>query len=489
MALTKEQLEIIAEAKSGKTKLIKINAVSGAGKTSTLVEIEKALKPKSGRYLAYNAAIAGEAKEKFGNNIECSTIHSMAYRNVVSPFGLKVGFLRAKDITERIPYGRKLLVFEAMEKFFLSKYTNIEYFINEEYEQITNKEIDIIKAMMNKMKAGSISCTHGFYLKLFHIMLENGIIDFEEIDLLMLDEAGDVNPVTLEIFKLLKAKLKVLVGDDNQNIYSFNNTINGFEELKDEGTLMSLSKSFRVSSKIAEKVESFCHEYLDKNLIFEGRDYGSNYETKTVAHISRTNSSVVGNMIDLERKNKKYNITKSAKTMFELPLIILNLKPGCEILNPQYKFLSEDTDDYYDSLVLQREYQSLFGYIMSLHSDDISIKSACSLILKYGASAIFNTYKTAKSHEVGEDIYETTLTTAHSSKGLEFDTVIIDDDMNEKLDDILKNYEGLESENNKIINLLSKEEKEEFRLYYVATTRAKHVLINAKHLCAGNIIE
>jgi hypothetical protein len=491
VGLTQEQIKIVDMAKSKKHELIKINAISGAGKTSTLKEIEKATKPKTGLYLAYNKAIATEATEKFGNNIACSTVHSLAYRNVVMPFGLKAGFLRARDIVERVPYGRKLIIFEAMEQFFLSKHTDVDTFIDEEFDiKIQPNEIEVIKNMMNKMKSGVIVCTHGFYLKLFHIMLDKGIIEFGIHDLLMLDEAGDVNPVTLAIFKLLKARLKVMVGDNNQNIYSFNNTINGFEELKNEGILMSLSKSFRVSAKIASKIQPFCRTYLDKDMIFEGVDYGSDYEPQTVAYISRTNSSLVGQMIELASKKQPYNITKPAKTMFELPLIILGLKPGCKIDNPQYKFLEEDVEDYYDSQVLQREFSSLFGYIFSTHSDDISIKSACNLIIKYGPSRIYTAYRDAKEHEVGGNRYKTTLTTAHSSKGLEFDEVIIAHDMNEKLDDILDEYsEILKKTKNNIINLITNEEQEEFRLYYVAVTRAKHILRDAKHLHAGNMIE
>ena len=54
MTLTDEQNKIIEAMKRQDCKLIKINAVSGAGKSSTLVEIAKALKIKSGLYISYN---------------------------------------------------------------------------------------------------------------------------------------------------------------------------------------------------------------------------------------------------------------------------------------------------------------------------------------------------------------------------------------------------------------------------------------------------
>ena len=47
--------------------------------------------------------------------------------------------------------------------------------------------------------------------------------------MLSMDESGDCNSVTIEIFKLLKADIKIMAGDQYQNIYGFNNTINGFK--------------------------------------------------------------------------------------------------------------------------------------------------------------------------------------------------------------------------------------------------------------------
>jgi len=74
----------------------------------------------------------------------------------------------------------------------------------------------------------------------------------------MLDEAGDLNEVTLELFKLLPARIKVAVGDPNQNIYTFNHTINCFERLDGHGTTFKLSKSFRVP----EHIDRTCRKFL-----------------------------------------------------------------------------------------------------------------------------------------------------------------------------------------------------------------------------------
>lgn len=65
-------------------------------------------------------------------------------------------------------------------------------------------------------------------------------------------------------------------------------------------------------------------------------------------------------------------------------------------------------------------------------------------------------------------------------------------DMNESLNDILDEYEPkMESmpEGITIYSLMKNSECEEFRLYYVASTRAKHSLTNATHLHSDYVIQ
>ena len=79
---TKEQEDIIFSASNGEDLVIK--AFAGASKTSSLVMIANALhkKGKSGLYLAFNKAIADEAKGKFPASVDCLTIHSFISFNI-----------------------------------------------------------------------------------------------------------------------------------------------------------------------------------------------------------------------------------------------------------------------------------------------------------------------------------------------------------------------------------------------------------------------
>jgi hypothetical protein len=262
------------------------------------------------------------------------------------------------------------------------------------------------------MANGEIEVPHYFYLKFYHILLANGSIVHDEFTLLMLDEAGDLNPVTLEIFKLLPAKHKVMVGDENQNIYSFNNTINGFKELTDI-ILLPMTQSFRVSSHIAPMVEAFCRSEIDPNFKFKGVPY-SDYDIETEAFISRTNGVLISKMIELNSRGTSYNLVRSPLQLFKLPLTIIGLKPKGYV-SPEFRHLQEATNEYYSDQALQHEHKSLFAYLLDRFYDDINLRSAINTVVKHGASDVISAYESAKSH-IGKRC-ALTLCTAHSSKG------------------------------------------------------------------------
>ena len=79
MSRTQQQQEAITLALDPTNHLIKIQACAGAGKTHTLIELVKELKPTTGLYLAYNKAIATEATAKFkGTNVKDALDASLA---------------------------------------------------------------------------------------------------------------------------------------------------------------------------------------------------------------------------------------------------------------------------------------------------------------------------------------------------------------------------------------------------------------------------
>jgi len=486
MGLTPQQQEAVdAVCKEG-PQLVKIKAVAGSGKTHTLIEIAKTLDPTSGLYLAYNRAISEEAAQKFkGTKIKCSTIHSLAYGSVVRQYGLKVGFFGVRNVqpaTESYPVRKKVV--DLLEVFFLSEYTDIVQFFTDKGTPTHIQDVCIEN--LNLMTTGKISCSHSFYLKLFHIYMATGEIETPEVDLLLVDEAGDITPLTLDIFRLIKAPKKVAVGDPMQNIYSFNNTINAFTELQGEGVEIELTESFRVSHLIASRVGEFVCKHLDSDFHFTGRIYHPQAVADTKAYIARNNSGLLEEMLRLKHEDIPFHTTRRIDTILELPIILANLGSGNPIEGYQYKHLEKLRSDWEKTPMLQTVHSTVGKYVLASSKDDDDIMRAFNVVMRYGPGELNRLVKYAK--DCAKKECSLTLTTAHSSKGLEFGEVEIAPDLNEKVADSLykitfeyKHYNAVTSDA-KIAEL-----KEELRLGYVAATRAMITLTNATFLPQGII--
>lgn len=90
MQLTKEQSSIINSDEN-----IKINAVAGSGKTTTLIAYAES-RPKNSKilYLAFNKSVKLEATKKFKTkklyNVDVQTAHSLAFKHIVVRNNLEI---------------------------------------------------------------------------------------------------------------------------------------------------------------------------------------------------------------------------------------------------------------------------------------------------------------------------------------------------------------------------------------------------------------
>jgi superfamily I DNA/RNA helicase len=290
----------------------------------------------------------------------------------------------------------------------------------------------------------------------------------------MLDESGDLNPVTLEIFKLLPATRKVMVGDQHQNIYTFNHTINCFKEMEDEGVMFPMTQSFRVADYIADRIQRFCRTYIDKNMEFKGIQL-RNSEIKTRAYIARTNGQLISKMIEFNETGVNYSLSRPAKSIFRVPLLLCGLKNNGIVADPEYHHIQEDVNNYYSSTKLMEDY-SLYGYLKEVHEDDVSLQAALNTINTHGVRAVINCYDKA---QINEKLPKTDymICSAHSAKGLEFDEVTLAPDMERSIADTLNAIDlGLPLED------LTEEERSELNLFYVACSRARKKLIGVSYL-------
>jgi len=470
MSQTSEQKEIIEYVKHN-DGLVLVDSIAGSGKTYILKQIAKTVNPAKGLYIAYSKAIATEASKEFPKGaVKCLTTHSLAYSNTVKPLKLTLGLFNYKSITEHVPYEIKQDIVDSLREFCLSAYSDFDKFAVD--KKLTKITAAAVKRYIHAMADGEIPCTHDFYLKLFHMLLDAGEVVFEPFDLLMLDEAGDLNEVTLEIFKLLPARKKVAVGDKHQNIFVFNHTINAFRLLEGQGKEFRLTQSFRVDKSIATRVEKFCRKYLEATMSFKGVDC-IDKSIITRGFITRTNSALIDKIIELNTSNTPYTLIRKTSEIFKVPLMVCGFKYQGKIYDKEYKHIQNDIDDWYEQPELQKQYRSIHGYLLHLYEHDVALATAIKVVIAKGPKAIIDASTKAKSHENTKSNF--ILATAHSCKGLEFDEAIIGEDLNSTVEKILHRT-GFSAET------LLPEDIEALNLYYVACTRGKKVLTNARYL-------
>ena len=363
-------------------------------------------------YLAYNKSVAVEAGLKFPKTVSCSTIHALAYRAVVRQLGFKVGSFSYKDINASVSYDHKLWIVECIKEFCLSRHTTFDEFSKDLDYPI--HVISLCKSYLEKMYKGEIECSHDFYLKVFHMGLSSGDIRYAKQDFIFIDESGDITEVALEIFKLLPARIKIAVGDNCQNIYAFNYTINAFELMKDEASMFSLTQSFRVDKSIAKRIEAFCSTYINKDMVFVGTEI-EDRSIATRAFLTRTNAGLINTIIDLRDQGMDFNLVRQPSEIFKVPLMLCFLKYQGTITDPSYRHLQACVDDWYETPELQQNHRSPLSYIANLYTFDSALVGAARLLMTRGRQAILDIYEYAKSCQKKRS--NLWVATAHSVKG------------------------------------------------------------------------
>lgn len=473
--LTEEQQHVVDEVLSNDERIITVNSIAGSGKTSTGEAVIKAFKPKNGFYTAFNKAIINDSAKKFGSLLECKTIHSLAY-NIIKP-STNIENLHYLTIKEPISYEDKSLIINTIDDFYRSASIDIETYAA---THINNEDLQyLVVQYANMMLEGKIPPTFNFLLKILHLMLLDKEIELD-YDLLILDECQDTTAVTLEIFKLINAKRKIMFGDKFQNIYSFMNTVNAFEELENTNEL-KLTKSFRCTPSIANKVQVYGTQFLDSNFIYEGNEkLISNKDD--IAYISRTNASLIKRMMKLLDEGKGFVLTRNLNEIFAFAIALQNASEGKPVFDKRYKYLQVEYKKYLD---LKSKYRDYFDYIKRVLPEEKGLGSTCDILFKLRNKRI-NIYQLKEQIENVRRDSNIIVTTAHTFKGLEADSVYIEDDLNSDIKDahdtIIDHKMIYEGNIEDIRKYLNKETREELNLYYVALTRAKTKLYNVKYL-------
>lgn len=457
---TSEQLEIINAACSGESLIIQ--AYAGASKTTTLRLIAEAMPTKKILYLAFNKGIVVDATSKMPPNVQCRTVHSIAYgnskSNIIRKLQCKIydakQLVNHTNLTSFWAHDPKLEIkveLTALRLFGWAKHTAIRFmqssdttilphhvYIDEKFKHLeVNGVRDQLVAAAKTIwelyldTYNNVQIPHDVYLKLFAM---SGI-DLN-YDVVMVDECQDVSPVMLNILKSQKTAQKIYVGDKFQKIYSFTGSIDITNIV--ECRTLYLTKSFRFGDQIAEIANRILTK-IDEDirpLIGNGTVNYIDKGSQPNAVLCRTNSKVLQEYISHKAKhpNAIINVSCDTTNVLEFAEALLELDLKGRTSYPLMRTF-KTSKQFYSWLQITDE------------PLDIEIRHMSILCNKINPKVVVETLKNYKDHR-SPDI---TISTAHKAKGLEWDTVLLSDDF----------------------PILTNDSKEELRLFYVALTRAK----------------
>ena len=482
MKLTEEQ-EAIINSKGD----IKINAVAGSGKTTTIIEYAKARPPQSKiLYLAFNKSVKLEAIKRFAakglQNVTVETAHSLAYKKIVfqNQYKVRAQGYKTYEIADLLGLqgnGEKhheYVIANHINKFIalfcnsdIPKVQEVNYletisdakaktFVKTFYHFIETQT----RQLLAKMDKGEIEITHDFYLKKFQ--LQNPVLPY---DYILFDEGQDASPAMLDIF-LKQPAIKVIVGDTHQQIYSWRYAVNSLE--KTNFATFNLSHSFRFGANIAKLATQilFYKDAVTETKPITIKGLGTNNDTKTKAVIGRTNLGLLLNAIEYvtEKKNVKYIYFEGNFSSYTYADEGASLYDVLNLHNNKHSLIRDALIKSMGSI------KDLEEYIEK--TEDAQLSMMLEIVKKYG-NDIYDIIKTIKQKHIENDDKEKAeivFSTVHRCKGMEYDAVHLVNDFitEDKVERLAHDFEKDEKKLNKL--------NEEINLLYVAITRTKNTL-------------
>ena len=487
--LTDEQNKIIDAVKKLEAPTLKVKAFAGTGKTSTLVEAAKSI---TGRklYLAFNESIKSEAEPKFAPfNTEVKTTHALAHSYIVKDNNIKVK--KANYVPQEIVEKYECRYEIAKRALgYLSRYCHSAQdgftITAEDYNDKSATEAFILaKKLFQDMLDKKIAMEHDVYLKIFELKLKAGYIKSPPYRLIMLDEAQDTNDVTLSIFYLLNGQQKLIVGDSHQQIYSFRGSIDAMDKVDAE--LFVLTNSFRFTKEIGDKASMFLSRFRNEQRIITGRAEPRAIlpEVDTVAYLTRSNAKLIAIIAEYMVQEKPIKVVRDPELIFGLAINMERLRyDRISAIDEDFNYLRSFAKEWEKlSASDGGEFETIFEYIVSVVQDEEDeIVRTIKLLEKY--KYIDPIYQYALKYYKSDDNIQTSVSTAHSAKGLEWEHVIVENDFPEWSKLIAKWFKSVDKDPAKIAqpfkyfvnNCKNQEYIDEFNLYYVATTRGKYLV-------------
>jgi len=471
---TPQQQAIITAAVDGKH--VAVQALAGTGKTSTLVMIADRMLERRIGYIAFNAAIAHEAGRKFGRNVTARTSHSFArqdlnntpYRQKVSIAGpLNSGARRPKDVAAALgitgdlqiqrdgsvqrvgPEEIARIVMSAIRRYRQSADTDIgRRHLGEAWAHTPAARtlLDYTRrawADIADPNSNKIVFTHDDYLKIW--ALTNPRLIFDTI---FFDEAQDINPVLRKVIQDQNAQV-IVVGDSNQAIYEFRGAIDALKDWPAD-IVLPLTQSWRFGPAVAGAGNAFLDLLGESDLRLEGSpalDTVIGTVDEPDAILTHTNVGAIGAVFAGFEAGKRVALVGGGQDIEDIARAARDLQQGRRTRHPELSA--------FESWSEVKRYAEA-------EEDAASLQRFVRLVDRYSPQGLLDMIRDLVPEDAADEETrpELVVSTAHKSKGREWDQVQIWSDFPQPKEDT-KTGE------------LILPPKDKLRLAYVTVTRAR----------------
>lgn len=467
MEPTREQRDAIdAFTTGGSTK---VNAYAGTGKTSSLTMLARAT-DRVGVYMAFNKAIAEDAKRKFPGTVRCQTTHAMAFSAMARRYQVPkmTGNLNGGIIARRLNLrdwgvganivmsGRGIgwMIAQTLQRFMRSdrdqislrdvpRPPSLDVLTEEQFRELQGRIYPIAVQVWEQVidPQSDMPMSHDGYLKAW--ALGRPMIPGEFI---FVDEAQDTNGVVLGILRHQRAQL-VFVGDARQALYEWRGAINAMETFETaHGT--RLTKSWRFGPEIARE-GSRALLLLGETVPLTGDDKQPgricDIEKPDVI-LARTNARCVQEVLDEMDAGGR-------------PVVVGGVAPLVAFCDGAEKLLMGIPSDHEDLIGFTTWKQVVD---LSQKDEGQDLRVMVNLIEKHGAAKLKRQLNALPKDERDGTVI---ISTGHKSKGREWGKVRL-------CDDFLRGFREPEPDKKVRAHI----DPSELRLYYVACTRARKEL-------------
>lgn len=441
--------ERILKMVEGRPKVLVIGAGAGSGKTTQLKMVEQSV---SGiiQYTAYNRPLVDESKAKF-KKAQCNTTHSLAFRAVGRLYSHRLGGdrMRSGQVARILGIGDLCVELTGQvdgEGKTKTKTLTAEFLAGQvlaavdQFCQSADREIgkghfryidgidtptasgkrghennDRVKSVLIPYcrKAwddivnvdGTLPFKHDYYVKIWQLG-EGASRPTISANYILLDEAQDTAPVFLDILERQRHACLILVGDENQQIYEWRGAVNAMGAFPDAPRGM-LSQSYRFGQAVADVANAILSTLeVPTDLVMKGHpEVPSRVGVCEYPRclLYRTNAGAVGEVMKAIGAGKKPHLIGGGADVVSFCEAAIDLQSGRKTRHPELCCF----DDWNEVVV----------YSQTAEGEDL--KLMVKLIKSFTAEAIRDALKNMPAEKDADLV----VSTAHKSKGREWDSV------------------------------------------------------------------